>query len=172
MPASIGTTGRPGYIYDADTDTWVLIGVGSHTHSGDALSYPIFISPEERAAVTASAPASTTNFDADSQGVQYYTSNASTDWTLNVRGSSSTTLSSKLTVGDSFTLSLLVTNGSTAYKHSALTIDGSSQTVKWSGGTAPSAGNASSVDVYTFTIIKTAATPTYTVFGAGPVKYA
>jgi hypothetical protein len=53
----------------------------------------------------------------------------------------------------------------------SLTIDGNAQTVKYSGGTAPSAGNASAVDVYQFTIIKTAATPTYTVFGAGPVKY-
>jgi hypothetical protein len=54
----------------------------------------------------------------------------------------------------------------------ALTIDGNAQTVKYPGGTAPAAGNASSVDVYSFTIIKTAATPTYTVLGAGPIKYA
>ena len=132
---------------------------------------PVVISPEERWTVSASAPTSTTNFDADTQGVQYYTSNTSTDWTLNVRGSSSTTIASKLAVGDAVTVSLLVTNSSTAYKHTALTIDGSAQTVKWSGGTAPSAGNASAVDVYQFTIVKTAATPTYTVFGAGPVKY-
>ena len=91
---------------------------------------------------------------------------------INVRGSASTTLASKLAVNDAVTISFLVTTGSTAYKHSALTIDGSAQTVKWSGGTAPSAGNASAVDAYSFTIIKTAATPTYTVLGAGPIKYA
>jgi hypothetical protein len=34
--------------------------------------------------------------------------------------------------------------------------------VKWSGGTAPTGGNANSVDVYTYTIIKTA-NSTYTV---------
>ena len=39
-------------------------------------------------------------------------------------------------------------------------------TPKWQGGTAPSAGNASSIDVYVYTIIKTAATPTYTVLGS------
>ena len=120
---------------------------------------------------TATAATGTTNFDADTQGVIYYTSNASADWTLNVRGSSSTTLNSKLSTGDSFTLAFLVTQGGTAYKHSALTIDGSAQTVKWSGGTAPSTGNASSIDIYQFTIIKTASA-TYTVLGAGPVKYA
>ena len=84
----------------------------------------------------------------------------------------STSLSSKLATNDSVTISFLVTQGSTAYYMTALTIEGNAQTVKYSGGTAPAAGNASSVDIYSFTIIKTAATPTYTVFGAGPVKYA
>lgn len=140
--------------------------------SSGTLTAPVVISPEERTVISATAATGTVNFDADTQGVLYYTSNATADWTLNVRGSSSTTLASKLAVNDAVTISFLVTTGATAYKHTALTIDGSAQTVKWSGGTAPSAGNASAVDVYQFTIIKTAATPTYTVFGAGPVKYA
>ena len=133
---------------------------------------PVFISPEERTTVSATAATGTINFDADTQGVLYYTSNASGNWTLNVRGSGSTTLAAKLAVGDSVTVSFLVTQGSTAYYMTALTIDGNAQTVKYSGGTAPASGNASSVDAYSFTIVKTAATPTYTVFGAGPVKYA
>lgn len=132
---------------------------------------PVLITPEERTVISATAATGTINFDADTQGVLYYTSNASADWTLNLRGSGSTTFNAKLATNDSLTVSFLVTNGSTAYKHSALTIDGTSQTVKWSGGTAPSAGNASSVDVYQFTVVKTASA-TYTVFGAGPVKYA
>lgn len=134
------------------------------------LTAPVVISPEERMTVSATAATGTINFDADTQGVLYYTSNASADWTLNVRGSSGTTIDSKLATGDSTTVAFLVTNGSTAYKHSALTIDGSAQTVKWSGGTAPSAGNASAIDAYSFTIIKTASA-TYTVLGAGPIKY-
>jgi hypothetical protein len=135
------------------------------------LTAPVVVSPEERMTVSATAATGTINFDADTQGVLYYTSNASADWTLNVRGSSGTTIDSKLSVGDSTTVAFLVTNGSTAYKHSALTIDGSAQTVQWSGGTAPSAGNASAIDAYSFTIIKTASA-TYTVLGAGPIKYA
>lgn len=135
------------------------------------LTAPVVISPEERMTVSATAATGTINFDADTQGVLYYTSSASADWTLNVRGSSGTTINSKLATGDSTTVAFLVTNGSTAYKHSALTIDGSAQTVKWSGGTAPSAGNASAIDAYSFTIIKTASA-TYTVLGAGPIKYA
>lgn len=135
------------------------------------LTAPIVISPEERWTVSATAATGTIQFDADTQGILYYTTNSSGNWTLNVRGSSSTTLASKLAVGDSVTVAFIVTN-STAYYQTALTIDGAAQTVKWSSGVAPSAGNANSTDVYQFTIIKTAATPTYTVLGSGPVKYA
>ena len=132
----------------------------------------ILIAPEERTTVSATAATGTVNFDASTQGVLYYTTNASANWTLNVRGTSGATLSSILAVGDAITVSFLVTNGSTAYYQTAFNIDGSAVTPKYSGGTAPASGNASSIDVYTYTIIKTAATPTYTVFGAGPIKYA
>ena len=135
-----------------------------------ALTDSILVSPEERWTVSATAAGTTVNFDADTQGVLYYTTTSTGNWTLNVRGSSSTTLNSKLTTGDSLTISFLATNV-TAYYMTALTIDGNAQTVKYSGGTAPSAGNASAVDIYTFTIVKTASA-TFTVFGAGPVKYA
>jgi hypothetical protein len=140
--------------------------------TSQALSNKIFVSPEERTTLSTSVPTATTNFDADTQGVLYLTGSTTSNWTLNVRGSGSTTLASKLAVGDSMSIIFIATNGSTAYRHTALTIDGNAQTVDWSGGTAPAAGNASSKDAYSFTIFKTAATPTYTVFGAGPVKYA
>ena len=156
-------------------DTKLATSTASSTYAplaAPTLTAPLVISPEERTTVSATAATGTINFDADTQGVLYYTSNASGNWTLNVRGSGSTTLASKLAVGDSFSGSFLVTNGGTAYYQSAFTIDGSAVTPKYSGGTAPASGNASSIDVYTFTIVKTAATPTYTVFGAGPIKYA
>jgi hypothetical protein len=121
--------------------------------------------------VSTSAATATTNFDADTQGVLYLTGSTTSDWTLNVRGSGSTTLDTKLATGDSLSIIFIVTNGGTAYKHSAMTIDGNAQTVNWSGGTAPAAGNASAKDAYSFTIFKTASA-TFTVFGAGPVKYA
>lgn len=135
------------------------------------LTAPLVVSPEERMTVSATAATGTINFDADTQGVLYYTTDASGNWTLNVRGSASTTIDSKLAVGDSTTVAFLVTNGATAYYQTAFEIDGSAVTPKFSGGTAPAAGNASSIDAYSFTIIKTAAA-TYTVLGAGPIKYA
>ena len=156
---------------------------GSETLTNKTLTSPtinnpvtlgsVLISPEERTTVSATAAATTVNFDAVTQGVLYYTSNATANWTLNVRGNSSTTLNSILATGDAITVSFLVTNGSTAYYQTAFNIDGTTSgvTLEYSGGTVPASGNASSVDVYTFTIIKTASA-TYTVFGAGPIKYA
>ena len=32
MTTTIGTTSRPAYVYDAQTDTWIPVGVGPHSH--------------------------------------------------------------------------------------------------------------------------------------------
>ena len=146
---------------------------GTQTLTNKTLTGPILTAPEERTTVSATAAATTVNFDAVTQGVLYYTSNATANWTLNVRGSSGATLDSILATGDAITVSFLVTNGATAYYQTAFNIDGTTSgiTLEYSGGTVPASGNASSVDVYTYTIIKTASA-TYTVFGAGPIKYA
>jgi hypothetical protein len=124
----------------------------------------------ETATITASAPAATTNFDVITQAVQYYTTNASANFTFNIRGDSTTTLNTIMAVGQSCTIALLVTNGSTAYYPTAFQVDGSSVTPKWQGGTAPTAGNASALDVYVFTVIKTASA-TFTVL-ASQTKFA
>ena len=70
-----------------------------------------------------------------------------------------------MSVGDSITIALLAKQGSTAYYQSALTIDGSSVTPLYQGGTAWTSGNASGVDAYVLTIIKTASA-TYTVIAS------
>jgi hypothetical protein len=128
---------------------------------------PILKSPEERYTVSATAATGTIAFDTQTQGVLYYTTNASGNFTLNF-----TNVNANLAVGDSISCVFLNTNGSTAYYATAFQIDSVAVTPKWSGGTAPSAGNASAIDSYSFTIIKTAATPTYTVLAGGAVKFA
>jgi hypothetical protein len=70
-----------------------------------------------------------------------------------------------MTTGQTITIVFLVTQGSTAYYNNAVTIDGTSVTPKWQGGSTPTAGNASSIDVYAYTIIKTAAN-TWTVLAS------
>lgn len=119
----------------------------------------------ETVTISATAATGTVNFDVSTQSILYYTSNASANWTLNIRGSSSVTLNSIMSTGQSVTVTHLVTQGSTAYYNSALTIDGSSVTPKWSGGSAPAAGNVNGVDVYSYTIIKTGS-GSFTVFAS------
>jgi hypothetical protein len=60
---------------------------------------------------------------------------------------------------------MMTTQGGTAYYNSAYQIDGTAVTPKWQGGTAPTSGNASGLDIYTYTITKTA-NATYTVIAA------
>jgi len=122
--------------------------------------------PREKWNVAASAATGTISVDLKTAGAWYYTSDASANWTLNFRGDSGATLDSLVGVGESVTAVFAATNGGTAYYASAFQVDGSSVTPLWSGGSAPSAGTADSVDIYVFTIIKTAATPTYEVFAS------
>jgi hypothetical protein len=129
------------------------------------LTRPVLTSAFETATVSATAATGTVNVDINTSAVKYYTSNATADWTFNFRGDGSTTLNSLLATGQSATVAFLVTNGSTAYKPTVFQVDGSAVTPKWNGGTAPAAGNANSIDSYTFTIIKTAPA-TFTVLGA------
>jgi hypothetical protein len=115
----------------------------------------ILTNAAEPATVSATAATGTINFDITTQSILYYTSNASANWTVNFRGSSGTSLNTLMTTGQVITAVFLVTQGSTAYYNSAVTIDGNSVTPKYQGGTAWSAGNASGIDVYTYTIVKT-----------------
>lgn len=124
----------------------------------------------EKATLSGTALTGTVNFDLLNGAVVYYTSNAVANWTLNIRGDGSNSLNTVMATNDSVSFVVMASQGSTAYYQSAMTIDGSSVTPKWAGGTAPTAGNASSVDIYTFTIIKTASA-TYSVF-ANQTKFA
>ena len=119
----------------------------------------------EKVTISATVATGTINYDLSTQSILYYTSNASANWTVNIRGNSSTTLNSMMATGQSVTMTFLVTQGSTAYYNSAVTIDGSSVTPKWFGGSAPTSGNASGVDVYTYTVIKTGSAA-FTVFAS------
>jgi len=154
-----------------DGSAWVASGnvslTGTQTLTNKTLTEPIVTDAilrgtEEDVNVVASAATGTINFDVSTASIWYYTSNASANHTLNFRYSSGATLASKLAVGDAITLVWLNTNGATAYYPNVIQIDGTTVTPKVPA--TISAGNASAVDSYTFTIIKTAATPTYTVF--------
>jgi hypothetical protein len=124
----------------------------------------------ETATVSATAATGTINYDTLTQVVLYYTTSASGNFTINFRGSSGTSLDTVMSTGQSLSATFLVTNGATAYYNSAVTIDGNSVTPKWQGGSAPTLGNASSVDSYTYVIVKTGSA-TFTVL-ASQTKFA
>lgn len=117
--------------------------------------------------VSATAATGTVNLDALTASNWYYTSNASANFTLNIRGDASTSFNSLVALNDSMTVVFAVTNGTTAYYPTTIQVDGSTITPKWQGGTAPTSGNASSIDVYTFVCFQTSSTsPYWTVFAS------
>ena len=71
-----------------------------------------------------------------------------------------------MSTGQSLTMAFLVTQGATAYYNNTVQVDGTTVgvTTKWQGG-APTSGNASGIDVYTYTIIKTGSA-TFTVLAS------
>ena len=120
---------------------------------------------KEAATISATAATGTINFDITTQSVLYYTTNASANFTVNFRGSSTASLDSIMATGESISATFLNTNGATAYYNSVVQVDGSTVTPKWQGGSAPTLGNASSVDTYTYVIMKTGSAA-FTVFAS------
>lgn len=118
----------------------------------------------EKVGVTQNA-ASTFNLSLLDQAILYFNADQTTNKTINIRGDGSNSLNSVLSIGQSATCTALLQQGSTAYYINAYQVDGSAVTPKWSGGSAPTGGNASGIDVYTFTIIKTA-NATFTVLAS------
>ena len=125
---------------------------------------------KETTTVSATAATGTINYDVATQSILYYTTAATANWTLNLRGSGSATLNSLMSTGQTITVTFMATQGATAYYNSAVTVDGTSVTPKWQNGLAPNAGNVSSVDSYTYAIIKTG-NAAFTVL-ASQTKYA
>ena len=137
-----------------------------YSDSGKHMSLNTGLKVEEvkEKVITETNTSGTINFSLMGGAVRYLTANQTANRTLNLRGDVSTSLDSIMSVGESMTCAVLVTNGSTAYYLNTIQIDTTTVTPKWQGG-APTGGNASSIDVYTFTIIKTAAA-TFTVLAS------
>jgi len=152
------------FAYLADTNSTVFYNGAAWEGIGD-ITNGTLTSPKETVEIVAAGSTGTINVDTLTASVEYYTGAATANWTLNVRGSSTTTLNSTMAVGEQISVVYLNTNTASAYYPTAFTIDGSAVTPKWLGGTAPSSGNANSVDVYVYTIIKTASA-TYTVLAS------
>src|SRR6056300_259871 len=136
-------------------------GIGRTTFNGQGKIQSI----AEKVTTEATADTGTVNYDVLTQAVWNFSSDATGNWTLNIRGDGSNTLNSIMDTGESITVAHFVKQGGTAYYNSAFQIDGASVTPEWQGGSAPSSGNPNSIDSYVYTVIKTA-DATYTVLAA------
>ena len=118
------------------------------------------ITSVEEKVTTSTSTSGTLTVDTQGNAVTFLTANQTANRTINFSNANS-----NMATGESMTFAVLATQGSTAYYLNAYQVDGSSVTPKWSGGSAPSAGNASGIDAYSFTIIKTA-DATFTVLAS------
>lgn len=155
-----------------DGSLWVAMAdqTSAQTLTNKTLTSAYFIAPEEKWNISATAVSTTTTVDyLTSQNWQYTTASTAGACTINIRGNSGTTLASSINVGDSATFSFHIATGATtpAYFNS-VQIDGTltGVTTRWQYGSTPTAGTVSGYDMYSFTVIKTAATPTYTVLAS------
>lgn len=180
LPSTDGSSGNALVTNGSGVLSWAAAGISAssantftalQTFNGSTSVLAMALkNAAELATVSATAATGTINYDVTTQSVLYYTSNASGNFTINFRASSGTSLNTAMATGDSVTVAFLNTNGGTAYYNSAVQVDGSSVTPKWQGGTAPSSGNASSIDIYVYTIVKTGSA-TFTV-AASQTKFA
>jgi hypothetical protein len=136
-------------------NTAVTIGSATTSVGNLALTNVTITTIQEPSNVTATAANATINMDLLNNAVLYLTSNATGNFTVNFRGTSATSLNNVMSNNTSVSCTVLATQGNTAYYNSALQVDGSSVTPKWQGGSAPTSGNASGIDSYTYVIIKT-----------------
>lgn len=179
--ATVGTssTGTLGGVKVDGTSILISSGVistpvnptfaGTVTMAGNASSLAqILTNTAEVTSIVAASVPSAVSVYVSNQSVIYYTVSALNNFTVDIRHSSSVTLNSVLSVGQSITVALLVTNGGTPYYNTAITIDGTTVglTTYWQGNLTPVSGHANGIDSYTYTVIKTASTPTYTVLAS------
>ena len=113
--------------------------------------------------IVASKLSDAPNINLDNGMVHYFTTTESTTATPNIRSSSG--INTDLAVGDTASVTIITTAAAAGYA-ARVNIDGLATgiTTSWVGGSAPSAGGASGLDMYSYQIIKTA-DATFTVIG-------
>jgi hypothetical protein len=158
------TTATAGTDYVAPATATTFTATQTFTGSTTAIG-AVFQDAAEVITVSATAATGTIAYDVTTQSVLYYTTNASANWTVNIRGNGTTSLNTLMSTGQAMTVVFLVTQGATAYYNNALQIDGSSVTPKYQGGSAWTSGNVSGVDAYSYTIVKTGSAA-FTVFAS------
>lgn len=123
------------------------------------------INAKEVVTLQAAAAAGVINLDVTSQSLLHYTLEATANFSLNVRGNATNSLDSLMADGEAVTVVFMNKNAATPYYLTAVQVDGVAVTPKWQDGMVPAAGAANSIEIYTITLIKTAAA-TYTALAS------
>ena len=139
-----------------------ITGIGANlsgitTTAGIKFNKQIF----EEVNVTAGKLSDNTEINISNGQVHLFTTAESTTSTPNIM--STTGINTDMSIGESLVVTIITTANASAYSAN-ITIDSAAVTENWIGGSAPSAGGSSGVDIHSFTIIKTA-DATFTVIG-------
>ena len=143
MPGSLlfGTTADGG---TAPTERLKITSTG-----GFQFSNGLF---DEKCNITAGKLSDNQDIDLADGMVHYFSTQESTTATPNIRINSSISLQTAMDTGDVCSVTLITTAAAGGYSAN-LTIDGNAVTEEWVGGSAPAAGSADGLDIYTYTII-------------------
>jgi len=155
LPSYAGNATKALVVNAGATDVEYQVVGNVFTTAFQEVSNKTLLGTQEKVSVIGSSASGTVDLDVLTASVLYYTGSAVGNWTLNIRGNGGTTLNSIMDVGDAISVAFLNTNGGSAYRQTAFSIDGNGVTPKWQGGSAPGTGNANSIDSYIATIIKT-----------------
>lgn len=166
---SAGNTVTTSLVYTGDTTGNLVIATGGSNAVavtiGSSQTTAFGSTVIEQANAAANAMGANVTFDVITNPILYFTANATANSTINFRGNSVITMNALMSNNQSLSVVFMNTNGATAYLPTVFQVDGTAVTPKWQGGSAPTSGNASSVDTYAFTFIKTA-NATYTVLAS------
>ena len=111
---------------------------------------------KEQVKITAGKLSANTDINLSDGMVHYFTTNETATATPNIRLSGSVTLNTAMSIGETISVTLISATNSASYYYDQLNIDGAATTENWVGGSAPTDGGTSGVDIYTYNIIKTA----------------
>ena len=116
---------------------------------------------QEKVVITAGKLSDNTDINLDNGMVHYFTTTETTTSTPNIR--TATGINTDMAIGDTISVTIITTAAAAGYSDQ-LTIDSLATTEQWVGGSAPSTGGSSGLDMYSYQIIKTA-DATFTVIG-------
>jgi len=159
LGTAVDTTGGIGTIGTSGATVGLLNGANTlsntQTFNGSSSAIATIIAnAAEPATINASAISSPLAYYFNSQSVYWSTANQTANWTVNFAFSSGTSLNTAMSTGQTMTAVLCALQGGTAYYNNLVQIDGSTVTPYWQGGTAPTAGNATGYDCYSYSITK------------------